>query len=107
MNPGNCKYFPLHTKFDDKSAIDREGVYCDTLPGFWEETYRHLFDGGCLLTPMLHPKMDMTGFPTVSKNNFSWIFFFAVANSTTYLILLLLATQWFRRYMMMHTLNHF
>jgi len=66
-NPETANTFPLRIKFDDENAIDGGGVYRDMLSGFWEEAYCHLFDGGCLLTPVFHPQMDMTVFPTLGK----------------------------------------
>jgi len=67
MNPETANTFPLRIKFADENAIDGGGVYRDMLSGFWEEAYCHLFDGGSLLTPVLHPQMDMTVFPTLGK----------------------------------------
>jgi len=67
MNPETANSFPLRIKFADENAINGGGVYRDMLSGFWEEAYCHLFDGGSLLTPMLHPQMDMTVFPTLGK----------------------------------------
>ena len=59
--------FPLRVSFEGEKAIDVGGVYRDMLSAFWEEAYCHLFDGGCLLSPALHPQMDMSTFPIIGR----------------------------------------
>ncbi len=51
--------FPLRVRFKGEKAIDVGGVFRDMLSAFWDEAYRVLFDGGCLLTPVLHPQVDL------------------------------------------------
>ena len=52
----------LH-KFKDEAAIDAGGVQRDMLSGFWEVAYKKLFEGSSLLTPMVHPQINLTLFP--------------------------------------------
>lgn len=56
------KSFPLQVSFEGERAIDAGGVYRDMLSGFWEDAYRQLFDGGCLLSPVIYPETDMSNF---------------------------------------------
>ena len=37
------------------------------LSAFWEVAYLKLFDGGLVLTPLLHARVDMTTFPLLGK----------------------------------------
>ena len=59
--------FPLRVRFKGEKAIDVGGVFRDMLSAFWDEAYRILFDGGCLLTPVLHPQMDLAVFPILGR----------------------------------------
>ena len=59
--------FPLRVCFKGEKAIDVGGVYCDMMSAFWDEAYRILFDGGCLLTPVLHPQIDLAVFPILGR----------------------------------------
>lgn len=59
------KCFPLEISFEGERGIDAGGLYRDMLSGFWEEAYRQLFDGGCLLSPVLHPEMSMSDFSII------------------------------------------
>ena len=47
-------------------AYDTCGVLRDMLSAFWEVAYLKLFDGGLVLTPLLHALVDMT-FPLLGK----------------------------------------
>lgn len=51
--------FPLQIVFEGERAVDAGGVYRDMLSAFWEDAYHNFFDGGCLLTPFLHPSSDL------------------------------------------------
>ena len=61
---------PMFIKFKDEAAIDAGGVQKDMLSGFWEEAYKKLFEGSSILTPMIHPQIDLTVFPILIP----WIF---------------------------------
>ena len=58
---------PIYIKFKDEAAIDGGGVQRDMLSGFWEVAYKKLFDGSSLLTPMVHPQIDLTIFPILGR----------------------------------------
>lgn len=57
--------FPLRIKFSGEIGYDTGGVCRDMISAFWEEAYKKFFDGSCLLTPVLHPHVDMTVLPSV------------------------------------------
>ena len=57
------KEFPLRIKYDTEIAYDTGGVLRD-MSAFWEQ---ELFDGGAVLTPLLHAQVDMTTFPLLGK----------------------------------------
>ena len=59
--------FPPRVHFNGEKAIDVGGVFRDMLSAFWDEAYRTLFDGGCLLTPVLHPQMDLAVLPILGR----------------------------------------
>ena len=59
------KEFPIYIEFEDEMAIDTGGVHRDMLSAFWEEAYKHFFDGSCLLVPSVHPNMDVSLMPTL------------------------------------------
>lgn len=56
---------PLRIKFAGEIAMDTGGVCRDMFSAFWEEAYKHFFDGSSLLTPVLHPHVDMSALPLV------------------------------------------
>ena len=58
---------PMFIKFKDEAAIDAGGVQRDMLSGFWEEAYKKLFEGSSILTPMIHPQIDLTVFPILGR----------------------------------------
>lgn len=58
---------PLHIKFVEEMALDCGGVSRDMLSGFWEEAYGKLFDGCNLLTPVIHPQVDMQVFRIIGR----------------------------------------
>ena len=51
--------FPLRIKF----AVDLGGVCREMFAAFWEEAYKLYFDGSTLLSPVLHPHIDMHSLP--------------------------------------------
>jgi len=51
--------FPLRIKFAGEIAVDLGGVCQEMFAAFWEEAYKLYFDGSTLLTPVLHPHVDM------------------------------------------------
>lgn len=61
------KEFPLRIQYDTEIAYDAGGVLRDMLSAFWEVAYLKLFDGGSVLTPLLHAQVDMTTFPLLGK----------------------------------------
>ena len=64
---GICEQFPLHISFKGEIGVDVGGVYRDMLSALWEHAYETLFDGGCLLTPQLHPASDLSALPVIGK----------------------------------------
>lgn len=60
---GIVKECPIFIKYKGEAAVDEGGVQRDMFSGFWEITYKKLFEGSSLLTPMLHPQIDLTVFP--------------------------------------------
>jgi len=58
---------PMYIKFKDEAAIDAGGVQRDMLSAFWEIAYKRLFEGSSILTPMIHPQIDLTVFPIVGR----------------------------------------
>ena len=54
---------PFRVRYMDEKAIDIGGVARDMFSTFWEVTYIRAFDGGNVLTPAIHPHMDMSVFP--------------------------------------------
>ena len=66
-NASVLEHYPLQIKFLDEMAIDHGGVSRDMLSGFWEEAYRHQFDGSALLVPVVHAQTDMSVFSTLGR----------------------------------------
>ena len=67
QNGGIVDECPIYIKYKDEAAIDAGGVQRDMLSGFWEVAYKKLFDGSSLLTPMVHPQIDLTVFPILGR----------------------------------------
>lgn len=59
--------FPFRVQFVGEKAIDIGGVSRDMLSAYWEEVYKRFFDGLTLVTPAVHPHMDLSVLPTVGK----------------------------------------
>ena len=58
--------FPLRIKFAGEVAVDLGGVCREMFAAFWEEAYKLYFDGSTLLSPVLHPHIDMQSLPKLS-----------------------------------------
>ena len=52
--------YPFRTQFEGERAVDLGGVSREMFTAFFEESYQKLFDGCTLLTPALHPGVDMS-----------------------------------------------
>ena len=61
---GEC---PIFIDFKGELAIDEGGVQRDMYSAFWEQAYKKLFEGATVLTPMIHPQMDMSVFPILGR----------------------------------------
>ena len=59
--------FPLRIKFKGERGVDIGGVYRDMVSLFWKAAFEKVFDGGCLLTPVLHPNTDLSLLPVIGK----------------------------------------
>ena len=59
--------FPLRISFEGERGVDIGGVYREMLSVFWDSAYEKLFDGGGLLTPLLHLDIDMDALPVLGK----------------------------------------
>ena len=57
--------FPFHVSFKGERAVDLGGVARDMFSALFEAAYEHLFDGGSLLYPIVHPEMDVCLLSTV------------------------------------------
>ena len=55
---GLLQEYPFHIGFVGERAIDSSRVLQDVFSAFFEEAYKHLFDGNNLLCPIVHPEMD-------------------------------------------------
>ena len=61
------KEYPLRIRFEGEMAVDTGGVCRDMVSAFWEEAYKCMFDGGSLLTPVVHPQTNMSVLPLLGK----------------------------------------
>lgn len=57
--------YPFGVHFSGERALDIGGVTRDMFSAFFQESYKHLFDGVSLLIPALHPSVDMAAFRTM------------------------------------------
>lgn len=55
---------PLVSK---ERLVDVGGVKRDMLSGFWETTYKKVFEGHLILTPMFHSQTDYSVFPILGR----------------------------------------
>ena len=62
-----CPILSIFIKYVGEKAVDDGGVQRDMLSSFWEQTYRKLFEGATLLTPMVHPQIDRKIFPVIGR----------------------------------------
>ena len=51
--------FPLRVHFKGELGYDTGGVCREMISCFWQEAYKHAFDGSTLLLPIHHPHLDM------------------------------------------------
>lgn len=58
--------YPLRIRFEGERAMDYGGVSRD-MSGFWEQAYQNVFDGCGLLTPVIHPQIDMQVLPIIGR----------------------------------------
>ena len=61
------KECPIYIEFVGEMAVDYGGVQRDMYAAFWQRAYSVLFEGATLLTPMIHPQMDMSLFTTIGR----------------------------------------
>jgi len=61
------KECPIFIEFKGENALDYGGVQRDMFSGFWEEAYTKFFEGSTLLTPMVHPQVNISLFPVLGK----------------------------------------
>ena len=54
---------PLRVKFEGEAGFDSGGVCRDMFSAYWEEAYKQFFDGNSVLTPVMHPSIDMLSLP--------------------------------------------
>ncbi len=54
------QYYPFRVQFLGERAIDIGGVARDMFSAFFEMAYKKLFDGCSLLSPVVHPGMDVS-----------------------------------------------
>lgn len=54
-----ANHFPILVEFKDEEGADFGGIMRDFFSAFWEETYKRLFDGSALLTPISCADVDM------------------------------------------------
>ena len=55
--------YPFRVQFEGEKAIDIGGVSRDMFSAFFEEAYRNLYEGASLVTPAIHPGMDLSSLP--------------------------------------------
>ncbi len=57
--------YPLQIKFHGELGFDSGGVCRDMFSAYWEEVYSHYFDGNSVLTPMIHPGINLGVLPMI------------------------------------------
>ena len=67
QNDEITKECPIYIEFIGEIAVDYGGVQRDMYAGFWHKAYSVLFEGATLLTPMIHPQMDMNTFTVIGR----------------------------------------
>ena len=61
-------YIPVQSSYNAITQYNYSiviGVCRDTLSAYWEEGYERYFDGSGLLTPALHPELNMSALPQI------------------------------------------
>jgi len=61
------KECPIFIEFNGEMALDYGGVQRDMYSAFWEKAYTMFFEGSSLLTPMVHPQVNISLFPVLGK----------------------------------------
>ena len=56
---------PFRIRYIDGRACDIGGVARDMFSAFWEVAYVRVFDGGDVVSPAIHPHMDMAIYPVL------------------------------------------
>lgn len=59
--------YPFHVRFEGELGVDSGGVSRDMFSAFFESVYECLFDGSCLLCPVVHPEMDQTSLSVIGR----------------------------------------
>lgn len=54
-------------EFVGELGVDAGGLTRDMFSAFWEEAYCRFFDGGSLLSPVIHPGSDLASLPIVGR----------------------------------------
>ena len=57
--------YPLCVRFLNEKAIDVGGVSRDMFAAFYDQAYIKVFDGNNLLTPVIHPHLDLSSLVAV------------------------------------------
>ena len=57
--------YPLRIKFDGEIGFDSGGVCRDMFSAYWEEAFKTFFGGNSVLTPVIHPAIDMLSLPSL------------------------------------------
>ena len=52
--------YPFRCQFKGEEGFDVGGVSRDMYSAFYEESYKRLYDGSTLLSPIVHPEMDVS-----------------------------------------------
>ena len=59
--------YPFRVEFVGEKAVDIGGVSRDMFSGFFEEAYHKRFEGTSLVTPAIHPGMDLSSLPVLGS----------------------------------------
>ena len=62
---GFLSHYPVAMEFKGELALDAGGVKRDVFATFFEEMYRHLFDGSSLVTPSVRPGVSLDTVATI------------------------------------------
>ena len=59
--------FPIRIAFEGERGFDLGGVYRDMLSAFWDAAYSTLLDGAGVLTPVLHPQVNLRSLSVLGR----------------------------------------